>query len=190
MPNKAFFLDRDGTLNVDHDYVHLKEEWDWIPGVPKTLKRLHDAGFKLIVVTNQSGISRGRFSLDQAKALHEWVNEQLFSEFGFRMDAFYIAPWHPYFHDGLAQELLNERKPGTVLFKQAAERFDIDFSQSYMAGDKSSDIKPALELGMKPFLVHSRFTDKKLIAWANRQKVAFHPSLVEAVNAEFGSDKF
>jgi len=186
MLNKAFFMDRDGTLNIDHDFVHLKDEWNWIPGVPQTLKKLHDSGFKLIVVTNQSGISRERFTLEQVNALHEWVNQKLFEDMGFMIDALYIAPWHPDFHHDKDPALLDERKPGTVLFKKAAERFNIDFSQSFMAGDKSSDIKPALELGMTPFLVKSRFTDDKLIDWAKRNNVAFFPTINEAVDEVLG----
>lgn len=166
---------------MDHDFVHLREEWDWIPGVPETLKHLHDSGFKLIVVTNQSGIARGRFTLDDVNRLHQWVNQRLSDEMGITIDAFYVAPWHPGFHKNHNPILLHERKPGTVLFERAAERFDIDFKQSFMAGDKSSDIKPALKLGMKPVLVKSRFTDEKLLAWAKRKEVSYYSTINEAV---------
>lgn len=183
--NKAFFFDRDGTLNIDFDYVHLKEEWEWIPGIPETLKKLHDADFRLIVVTNQSGISRGKFSLEQVNELHEWVNRDLYNKVGIQIDAFYIAPWHPDFHKDKDPLLLNERKPGTVLFERAAERFNIDFRKSFMAGDKASDITPALNLGMTPFLVSSRFTNIELLSWAFNNNVVFFPTINEAVQKVF-----
>ncbi len=178
--NKAFFLDRDGTLNVDHDFVHKPEEWDWIEGVPETLKLLHNSGYTLIVVTNQSGIARGHFSLEQVESLHRWVNADL-EKMGFQIDAFYIAPWHPDFHAGKDPGLLGERKPGTRLFLDAAEKFDIDFSRSFMAGDKKSDVLPAIELGMTPILIHSRFTTDELISWAESRQIKHHKTLTEAV---------
>jgi D-glycero-D-manno-heptose 1,7-bisphosphate phosphatase len=80
---------------------------------------------------------------------------------------------------------LNERKPGTVLFERTAERFNIDFRKSFMAGDKASDITPALKLGMTPFLVSSRFTNIELLSWAFNNNVVFFPTINEAVQKVF-----
>ncbi|MCH8485236.1 MAG: HAD family hydrolase [Candidatus Cyclonatronum sp.] len=172
----ACFLDRDGTLNVDHDFVHRPHEWDWIPGVPEALLKLQQAGYKLIVVTNQSGIARGRFTLAQVHALHEYAG-RLLADTGVQINGWYIAPWHPQFHEGQDPELLNERKPGTVLFERAAKEHQLDLSRSLMVGDKASDLEPALRLGMKPFLVRSRFFSDELAQWCTRHEVPVSETL-------------
>lgn len=177
---RACFLDRDGTINIDHDFVHKPEEWDWIPGVPKALQLLQQEGYKLIIITNQSGVARGRFSLQQVDELHEYA-EDLLKEWGVEIDAWYIAPWHPQFHEGKDPELLDERKPGTALFEKAAREFDIDLDQSIMVGDKATDLIPAIKLGIKPFLVESRFTDAKLKSWADENEVPFYRDLPQIV---------
>ncbi len=177
---RACFLDRDGTINIDHDFVHKPEEWNWIPGVPKALQLLQEQGYKLIVITNQSGVARGRFSLQQVDELHEYA-EELLKEWGVEIDAWYIAPWHPEFHEGKDPELLDERKPGTALFEKAASEFDIDLDQSIMVGDKATDLIPAIKLGIKPFLVESRFTDDKLKSWADENEVPFYRDLPQIV---------
>ena len=74
---RAIFLDRDGTLNRDTGYVHRKEDWQWLPGVPEALKRLRAVGYVLVVVSNQSGIARGMFDRDALNRLEEWVNADL-----------------------------------------------------------------------------------------------------------------
>lgn len=172
----ACFLDRDGTLNVDHDFVHQPQEWDWIPGVPEALLKLQQAGYKLIVVTNQSGIARGRFTLAQVHALHEYAG-RLLADTGVQINGWYIAPWHPQFHEGQDPELLNERKPGTVLFERAAKEHQLDLGRSLMVGDKASDLKPALRLGMKPFLVRSRFFSDELAQWCRQHDVPVSETL-------------
>ncbi|MCH8558584.1 MAG: HAD family hydrolase [Balneolia bacterium] len=177
---RACFLDRDGTLNIDHDFVYKPEEWDWIPGVPKALQLLQREGYKLIVVTNQSGVARGRFSLQQVNELHRYAGE-LLKEWGVEIDAWYIAPWHPDFHENKDPKLLSERKPGTALFERAVKEFGIDLSRSLMVGDKASDVIPAIELGIKPFLVESRFTDDNLKSWASENEVPLYRDLPQIV---------
>jgi len=141
---------------------------------------LHKTGYKLIVITNQSGIARGLFSQKKVEELHDWVNAQL-QKLGFQIDGFYISPWHPDFHENKDPALLNERKPGTRLFEKAAELYDIDFSRSFMAGDKKSDLIPALELGMTPVLLHSRFTNNTLLKWAEARQIKHYSTLNEAI---------
>ena len=177
---RACFLDRDGTLNIDHNFVHKPEEWDWIPGVPKALQLLQREGFKLIVVTNQSGVARGRFSLQQVNELHLYAAE-LLKEWGVEIHAWYIAPWHPDFHEDRDPKLLDERKPGTALFERAAKELGIDLGKSIMVGDKASDIIPAIELGIKPFLVESRFTNNELKNWASEHGVPLFRDLPQIV---------
>ncbi len=178
MKQKALFLDRDGTLNIDFDFVHTSDEWEWIPGVREKLVEYKKAGYLLIVITNQSGIARGRFTQEQVDDLHHWVNARLYETHGIKIDAFYVAPWHPNFHDGKSSLLLNERKPATGLFHKAADAFQINFEWSVMAGDKQTDLLPALELGINPFLVKSRFFDDELAQWASQ----YHIPILESIH--------
>jgi D-glycero-D-manno-heptose 1,7-bisphosphate phosphatase len=152
--NKAFFLDRDGTLNVDFDYVHLPTQWQWCERAVESIRWMNQHGFLTIVVTNQSGISRGKYSLDQVNELHRWVDAELEKEGAF-IDRWMIAPYHPDYHDGQDPELIRYRKPGIGMFEAAKKEFNIDYSQSMMIGDKVSDLEPALELGLRPFFVRS-----------------------------------
>ncbi|MCH8566931.1 MAG: HAD family hydrolase [Balneolales bacterium] len=177
--NKAIFLDRDGTLNIDYDFVHKPREWDWIPGVPQILYKLKMSGYKLIVVTNQSGVARKKFTLSDVHHLHKHVDENLKKRYNFMIDGWYIAPWHPDFHNGKDDALLYERKPGTALFLKAAEQHGIDIKGSVMVGDKSTDLQPALELGMRPFLVKSRFYDDNLQLWCREKGIPVYKDLVQ-----------
>ena len=184
MSAPAFFLDRDGTINIDHDFVHQPSEWNWIPGVPETLYKLQRGGFRLIVVTNQSGVARGRFSLQQVHELHAHA-DRLLQAYDVRIDGWYVAPWHPDFHEGRDPALLDERKPGTALFERAAREHDIDLSRSYMAGDKATDLEPALHLGMKPVMVSSRFMNDALRQWCSERDITIYDDLPRAVQQLF-----
>jgi D-glycero-D-manno-heptose 1,7-bisphosphate phosphatase len=186
-----FFLDRDGTINVDYDFVHKPEEWTFCEGAPAAIRSLNQAGFKVVVVTNQSGIVRGRFTLAQVESLHRWVDARL-AEHGAHIDAWYIAPWHPKLHDGYDPALLLDRKPGTGMFERAMSRFfpaeagsEDDrrriWQSSFMAGDKQSDLEPALKLGMRTALicsVHYPNVDQK---WINDHEIPVFDTLHDAV---------
>ncbi|MFW6347758.1 MAG: D-glycero-alpha-D-manno-heptose-1,7-bisphosphate 7-phosphatase [Cyclonatronaceae bacterium] len=184
MSAPAFFLDRDGTINVDHDFVHQPSEWEWIPGVPETLYKLQRSGFKLIVVTNQSGVARRHFSLQHVHELHAYA-DRLLQAYDVRIDGWYVAPWHPAFHEGKDPALLAERKPGTALFERAAREHDIDLSRSFMAGDKASDLKPAMELGMRPVMLTSRFMNDELRQWCREKDISIYENLPRAVQQLF-----
>lgn len=183
-PASAFFLDRDGTLNIDTDYVHRIDEWVWCDGAIEAVKWMNDNGFLVIVVTNQSGVARGRFTMEQVNALHAHAEADL-ARHGARIDAWYVAPWHPKFHEGLDPALLDERKPGTGLFLQAAERFGIDFSRSHMAGDKISDLAPALELGMRPWFIRSRHEPDQDPEWLRRHGVPTVDRLLDVLKKPY-----
>jgi D-glycero-D-manno-heptose 1,7-bisphosphate phosphatase len=176
----AFFLDRDGTLNVDYDYVHRPEEWTWCDGAIEAIRWMNENGYKVIVITNQSGISRGRFTREQVDALHAWVDGEL-KRHGAWIDAWYVAPWHPTFHEGHHPDLLQERKPGTGLFLQAAERFHIDFSRSVMAGDKISDLQPAIELGMEAVFIRSRHEPDADQNWLKKHRIPIVDRLLDHI---------
>lgn len=147
MTNKAVFLDRDGTLNVDKGYVHRIEDWEWIPGAIGAIATLRKAGFLVIVVTNQAGIARGYYNEADVTRLHAWLNEEL-KKHGTAIDGFYYCPHHPE-HSGEC----GCRKPMPGMLNEAQQDFDIDFGRSWLVGDKVSDIQAGLAAGVKSILV-------------------------------------
>lgn len=177
---RAFFLDRDGTLNVDTNFVHTPEEWQWCKGALEAIRWLNKNAFKIIVVTNQSGIARGRYTSEQVHKLHNWVDEQL-KEQGLWIDDWYIAPHHPEYDPAPHTFTPSDRKPGTGMFLKAIEKHGIHPQKSFMAGDKITDLKPALELGIQPFFLQSRhepFQDKQ---WIQKNNIPTHPTLLSAL---------
>lgn len=180
----AFFLDRDGTLNVDYDFVHLPEEWTWCDGAIEAIQWMNANGYKVIVITNQSGIARGMFTREQVDALHAWVDADLKRHDAW-IDAWYVAPWHPKFHVGLDPELLLDRKPGTGLFLKAAQRFGIDLTGSIMAGDKISDLEPAIELGMRAVFIRSRHEPDADQGWLRANGIPILDRLLDAVKIPY-----
>ncbi len=167
--DKAFFLDRDGTLNVDHNFVHKPKEWDWCTGAVSAIRWMNKTGFKVIVVTNQSGISRGRYSEDDVNRLHRWVDQKLREQDAFVND-WYMAPHHPV-HDRAGEFPAEDRKPGTGMFLKAKKKHDIDFKQSYMAGDKITDLQPTVELGIKSFFIRSRHETNQDKEWLAEHEI-------------------
>jgi D-glycero-D-manno-heptose 1,7-bisphosphate phosphatase len=138
--NKCAFLDRDGVLNEDNpNYTYLVENFKIVPGVVGALKDLKAAGYLLVVVTNQSGIAQGIYTQDQMESCHQHMQK----ECGHIIDHFYFSPWHPTVSASIA------RKPGTLMFEKARAKFNIDFSRSWMVGDRGRDIIPARQLGIK-----------------------------------------
>ena len=185
--NKAFFLDRDGTINVDHNFVHTPEEWTWCTGAVDAIRLLNDSGFKVIVVTNQSGISRGHFTIEQVQDLHGWVNKEL-EKAGAQIDDWYIAPYHPEFEPENDEYPEADRKPGTGMFNKAAQKHNIDFKKSYMAGDKITDLKPAVKLGMTPFFIKSRHQSTQDKDWLEEHHISSYQTLQQALNDQFHYD--
>lgn len=139
MKNKAIFLDRDGTINIDHGYVYEWDNFEFISGVPETLKRLKEEGFLLIVLTNQSGVARGYYNEEHILKLHCNVNSFLENRYGFVIDKFYYCPHHI---DGTIEKYKVDckcRKPKIGMLEQAVDDFDIELDDSFMVGDKDSD---------------------------------------------------
>ncbi|QLB40464.1 D-glycero-beta-D-manno-heptose 1,7-bisphosphate 7-phosphatase [Mannheimia pernigra] len=148
MAKKAIFLDRDGTINIDHGYVHKIDDFQFIEGVGKALKQFQDKGYLLVLVTNQSGIARGYFSEDQFMQLTEWMDWSLDEDYGVVLDGIYYCPHHL---EGKGEycEDCNCRKPKSGMFEQAIKDLHIDAFQSYMVGDKLEDLLAAENAGVK-----------------------------------------
>jgi D-glycero-D-manno-heptose 1,7-bisphosphate phosphatase len=139
--NRAIFLDRDGTLIAEKNYLHRPEDVEIFPGAGAALKRLADAGFKLVIVTNQSGIGRGYFTLADA----ERVNEHLAREFaraGVRFEKIYIAPEAP-------DQPSRGRKPSPQFLFDARDEFALNLAESFMVGDKLIDLECGWNAGVK-----------------------------------------
>jgi len=143
--NKAVFLDRDGTIAKDVHYCCRPEDLEIFPTVPEAIKLLNENDFKVVVITNQSGIARGYFTEETLARIHQKMEDEL-KKHGARVDAIYYCPHHP--DDGCEC-----RKPKTALFLQAANELDIDLRSSYVVGDMQIDIDAGKALGCKAVLV-------------------------------------
>lgn len=153
MMSRAVFFDRDGTLNVEKDYVYRYQDWEWNPGVVEGLKSLADLGFKLVVISNQSGVGRGYFDKKDVFALHDQVAVDLLKQ-GIPMAGFYFCTHGP--DDGCVC-----RKPQPGLLLQAEKDLHIDLPRSYMVGDKLIDVQAALAAGVQPILVGTGYGRKE-----------------------------
>ncbi|MBI3039687.1 HAD family hydrolase [bacterium] len=146
---KAVFLDRDGTLNSDPGYICNPDDFHFFPGVPQTLSRLKEAGFLLVMVTNQSGIARGIIPPSALCAVHNKLQKEL-ERFKASFDRIYVCPHHPDFGKKLVCKC---RKPFAGLALQAISDLSIDPKQSYGIGDKESDALMAIAAGITPILL-------------------------------------
>lgn len=146
---RAVFLDRDGTIIEDVAYLREPEQVRLLPGAAAAIERLNSAGLLVIVATNQSGIARRLLTVEQY-----WIGErqvdQLLAQRGARLDAHYFCPHLP---DVTGP--CECRKPGTLLYRQAADRFGIDLHRSWWVGDRMRDVLPAHALGGRGILVLS-----------------------------------
>jgi D-glycero-D-manno-heptose 1,7-bisphosphate phosphatase len=142
---RAIFLDRDGTINVEVGYIRRREDIRLIPGSGAAIRALNRAGWIVIVITNQSGVSRGYLPADELEAAHERLIGLVRDEGGV-IDAVYVCPHHP--DDGC-----DCRKPEPALIERAIDRFGIDPAASWMVGDKQSDIQLARNAGCRSALV-------------------------------------
>lgn len=140
--NKALFLDRDGVINVDHAYVHKVEDFEFIEGVFTACQAFVAAGYKIIVVTNQSGIGRGYYDEQQFHALSDWMCQQ-FSAHGIDISGVYFCPHHPEKAVAPYKVDCDCRKPEPGMLLQAIAEHNIDPTHSVMVGDKLSDIAAA-----------------------------------------------
>lgn len=131
--NKAIFLDRDGTINIDYGYVHEIEKFKFIDGVIEGLKMLSDLEYILIIITNQSGIGRKMFSEEELNKLHSYMLDKL-KEHNINITKIYYCP-----HTD--EDNCNCRKPKLELFYKAVQEYDIDLEKSYAIGDKERDLE-------------------------------------------------
>lgn len=141
------FLDRDGVINVEKNYLYKREEFEFIDGVFEALRDMQARGYLLIVVTNQAGIGRGYYTEADFQTLTEWMFEQ-FAQQGVRIDGVYHSPYHPEHGIGRYRKESDCRKPNPGMILQAADEHQIDLSRSILVGDKESDIEAGQRAGV------------------------------------------
>jgi D,D-heptose 1,7-bisphosphate phosphatase len=150
--SRAFFIDRDGTLNEDIGYVSTPNELILYPWAAEAVRLVNESGFKAIVITNQSGIARGMYSEQTLGAIHERMITELARD-GARIDAVYYCPHHPEIGAVDYRKTCDCRKPRTGMLEAAASEHNIDLTRSFVIGDKSSDILLAQNAGAGAVLV-------------------------------------
>lgn len=146
---RAAFIDRDGTLIVERHYLADPDGVHFTDGAIRALRRLEEAGFVLVLVTNQSGIGRGLYTLADFEAVQARIRERLAAE-GVHLAGVYFCPHHP-------DEACACRKPGTALFEQAAAELGLDLGASVYIGDRLKDVEPAWRLGGRAILVRTGY---------------------------------
>ena len=175
----AVFLDRDGTINVEKDYLYKIEDFEFIPGVPEAIKSLKDAGFLVIVVSNQSGVGRGYFDEHAVELFNQHIQDQL-AVYGTSIDAFYYCPHHPEEGLGTYRKSCDCRKGSPGMLLQAASDHAVDLGRSFMIGDKIADIEAGERAGCQSILVLTGYGEKTSLQ-AAAKAVPRCLSLVSAV---------
>lgn len=140
--NKALFLDRDGVVNKEKNYLYKIEDFEFIDGVFETCKYFQEKGYLIIIITNQAGIARSKYTEEDFEILTKWMIEKFESE-NIKISKVYHCPHHPDF-----SAKCECRKPNPKMILNAKKDFDIDLSQSILVGDKNSDIESGLNAGI------------------------------------------
>ena len=167
MTERALFLDRDGTINHDPGYIKDPSQIIILQGVAEGIKKLKDKfGFKILVVSNQAGVSKGLMTHSDVQIVNNRINELLMLE-GTSVDAFYYCPFHP---DNDPPEKTVCRKPSPFMIVQAAKEHNISLADSFMIGDKSSDVESGLNAGVKSILLYGTLIENEISTLHNLGK--------------------
>ena len=160
---RAVFLDRDGTLNVEKGYIRDVADIELYPGAAQAVRLLNDAGILAILVTNQTGAARGYYTIEHVHALNSRVAELLMQQAGSRLDGLYYCP---HYKDGTVPEFTKDcdcRKPAPGMILQARRDLpDIDLAQSFVIGDKATDITFARNAGCRGILLRTGYGEQVL----------------------------
>lgn len=150
--HKAVFLDRDGTIIEDPGYLSRPEQVRFLPGAIEGLRRMQEAGYLLVIITNQSGIARGYFTEEDLHLVHAHLIEQLKVQ-GISLAGIYYCPHHPEKGNPPYVKVCHCRKPESGLLERAAEELSLDLTSSWMIGDKKSDILAGKKAGCRTILI-------------------------------------
>lgn len=151
-PSKAIFMDRDGTISEEVGYINHINRFQLLPKTIDAIRLINQNDFKAIVVTNQAGVARGYFPEDLVHMVHTKMN-RLLNQGGAHLDKIYYCPHHPKVGTARYRIDCNCRKPKSGMLEKAAEEFNIDFSHSYIIGDKYTEIAVGYKVGAKSILV-------------------------------------
>lgn len=155
--NKALFIDRDGVINKEKDYVYRIEDFEFIEGAFGALKQAGDLGYKIIIITNQAGIARGLFTEEDFHKITQWMYRE-FEKQGVQITDVFYDPYHPVYGKGKYKKDSVNRKPNPGMILEAVKKYRIDVKQSALAGDKMSDIEAGKRAGVgRLFLVRTGY---------------------------------
>jgi D-glycero-D-manno-heptose 1,7-bisphosphate phosphatase len=167
MKKKIVFLDRDGVINSNkpnNGYISSLKDFKWIPGAIKAIKNFNKKKYKVIVVSNQSGVARGFFGIKDVKKIHHYIQRKL-KENGAKIDTFYFCPYHK---DGIIKKYKKNsslRKPNIGMFHLAKKKWNIDRKNSFMIGDQKTDMEFAKRAKINGYL----FKKKNLYKFVKEQ---------------------
>ncbi len=177
---KLVILDRDGVINFDSDqFIKNPREWNPIPGSLEAIAQLNQAGFRVVVATNQSGVGRGLFDMSTLNTIHAKMHK-LVGLAGGRIDAVFLCPH-------AADSRCNCRKPKAGLFLDIAERFHVELPSVYAVGDALRDIQAAVSVGARPILVKTGKGMRTLESGQLPADVPVYDNLAKAAQAIIGT---
>jgi len=182
--NIAVFMDRDGTISEETDYLKDPCDLNILPGALDAIRLINENQIKAVVITNQSGVARGYFSEEMVEKIHLRLME-LLGEKGVFLDGIYYCPHHPEVGPPQYRKKCNCRKPALGMLNLASTELEIDLSHSYVIGDKLTDIEPAYKVGAKGILVltgYGKDEMESLNEGAKRQPHYIARDILEAVN--------
>lgn len=186
--NRAIFLDRDGTINVEKHYLYKIEDFEFMPGVVDALREFQQAGYLLIIITNQSGIGRGYYTEADFQKLNDWMVSTL-KEQGVTIADVYYCPHLPDAQVAEYRKECNCRKPKLGMYEQAIKEHDIDLSLSYAVGDKIRDCAICESTPCKGFLIGENEKPEVIanVEAGMRDRVRYAKTLSEATDSIINS---
>lgn len=146
--HKALFIDRDGVINKEKNYVYRIGDFEFMDGIFEVLKAFQSMNFRIIVVTNQAGIGRGIYSEDDFESITKWMLDE-FKNHGIEIRDVFYDPYHPVHGIGKYRKDSHDRKPRPGMLLKASEKHDIDMESSFLIGDKLSDIEAGTRAGVR-----------------------------------------
>ncbi len=158
--NKALFLDRDGVINIEKNYVYKIEDFEFIDGIFELTRKYQDMGYLIIVITNQAGIARGYYTENDFMKLTEWMQQE-FEKNGIHITKVYYCPHHPDYGLGIYKKDCDCRKPKPGMILKAKEEFNINLKESILIGDKESDIEAGKRAGVGTNLLKNNAGNKE-----------------------------
>lgn len=176
---KIVFLDRDGTINIEADYLYKKENFEFIPRAVEAISLLNMNGYKVVVVTNQAGISKGLYEESDVIMLHQYIQSEL-KKVSAWIDEFYYCPYHI---NAIVKKYKKQsacRKPGIGMFQLVEQKYEIDKKNSWMIGDAITDIQAGVDFGVNTILVSTGYGEQTYLC-GNCKYDYYMKDLYEAV---------